>query len=92
MAAAQAVKQVERGKRTTRVGAVMSDRADKTINVRFDYMVKHWKYGKYIRRSTTLHVHDEKNEASVGDVVEVAACRRLSKLKCWRLLRVVSKA
>ncbi len=92
MAAAQVGKQNERGKRTKRVGAVVSDRADKTINVRFNFMVKHWKYGKYIRRSTTLHVHDEKNEAAVGDLVEVAACRRLSKLKSWRLLRVVTKA
>ena len=80
-----------RGKRACRTGAVVSDRAEKTIKVRYDYSVKHPKYGKYYKRSTTLHAHDENNEARVGDVVEVAACRRLSKTKCWRLVRVVRR-
>ena len=83
------------GKRTTRrpnrIGTVESDRGEKTIKVRFDYSVKHPKYGKYYKRSTTLHTHDEKNEASVGDVVEVTSCRRLSKTKCWRLVRIVRR-
>ncbi len=78
-----------RGRRECRVGTVVSKSGDKTIKVRFEFSVMHPKYGKYYRRSTTLHTHDERNEASVGDVVEVTATRRLSKTKCWRLTRVV---
>jgi len=81
-----------RGKRVSRYGTVLSDKADKTVRVRFDYTVRHPKYGKYYKRSTTLHTHDEKNEAHVGDLVEVMACRRLSKTKSWRLVRVVRKS
>jgi small subunit ribosomal protein S17 len=81
-----------RGPRECRVGTVVSEKGDKTIKVRFDYTVKHPKYGKYCKRSTTLHTHDEKNEARVGDVVEVWSCRRLSKTKCWRLTRVIRTA
>lgn len=83
---------LERSKRERRSGTVVSDKSDKTIRVRFDYLVQHPKYGKYFRRSTTLHAHDEKNEARVGDVVEVMASRRLSKTKCWRLARVLRRA
>jgi len=81
-----------RGKRVSRIGTVVSDKGDKTIRVRFDYTVKHPKYGKYYERSTTLHTHDENNEARMGDRVEVMACRRISKMKCWRLVRVVRKS
>lgn len=77
--------------RERRVGEVISDKGTKTIRVRYDYMVKHPKYGKYHRRSTTLATHDEKDEAQLGDVVEVASCRRISKTKCWRLVRVVRR-
>lgn len=79
----------KRGKRECRVGTVVSEKGAKTIKVRFDYTVKHRKYGKYHKRSTTLHTHDEKNEAKVGDVVEVMSCRRVSKTKCWRLTQVI---
>ncbi len=82
----------KRGKRECRVGTVVSEKGAKTIKVRFDYTVKHKKYGKYHKRSTTLHTHDEKNEAKVGDVVEVVSCRRVSKTKCWRLTQVVRSA
>ena len=81
----------KRGQRDRRLGTVISDKGDKTIRVRFDFLVKHDKYGKYLRRSTTLATHDEKNEARKGDLVEVVACRRLSKTKCWRLLRVLER-
>lgn len=81
-----------RNKRDRRMGTVISDKGEKTIRVRFDDTVRHPKYGKYIKRSTTLHTHDEKNEAKVGDVVEVVACRRMSKTKCWRLSRIVRSA
>ncbi len=80
-----------RGRRDRRIGTVISDKGDKTIRVRFDFLVKHDQYGKYFRRSTTLATHDEKNEAHKGDLVEVVACRRLSKTKCWRLLRVLER-
>lgn len=78
--------------RDRRVGTVVSDKGDKTITVRFDFTVKHPKYGKYYRRSTHLRTHDENNDAHVGDVVEVVACRRYSKTKSWRLTRVVRSA
>ena len=80
-----------RGQRDVRLGTVVSDKGDKTIRVRYDFMVKHGKYGKYYRRSTVLAAHDEKNEAKSGDIVEVVACRRMSKTKCWRLLRIVDQ-
>ena len=86
--AAQATTPV-RGKRDRRTGTVTSDKGDKTIRVRFDFTVKHPKYGRYYVRSTTLATHDEKNEARTGDVVEVVSCRRMSRTKAWRLLRVV---
>lgn len=75
--------------RERRVGTVISDKGDKTISVRFDYTVKHPKYGKYYKRSTTLRTHDEKNEARAGDLVEVMSCRPMSKTKCWRLTKVI---
>jgi small subunit ribosomal protein S17 len=75
--------------RTMRLGRVISDKGDKTITVLCDYMVKHPKYGKFYRRSTKLRAHDERNEAKVGDVVEIFFCRRLSKTKCWRLTRIL---
>ena len=78
-----------RGVRDRRVGTVVSDSREKTVTVRYDFSVKHPKYGKFLRRASTLHAHDEKNEARKGDVVEVTSCRRLSKTKCWRLTRVI---
>ncbi len=75
--------------RTTRIGVVTSDKRDKTIRVVYRYSVKHPKYGKYIRRRTTLHAHDEDNAAKTGDRVEVAACRPRSKTKGWRLVRIL---
>jgi small subunit ribosomal protein S17 len=81
-----------RGRRECYVGTVVSDKGAKTIRVRHEFIVKHPKYGKYYRRSTTFHAHDEKNEAKVGDLVEVTACRRMSKTKCWRLSKIVRPA
>ncbi|MGD2108381.1 MAG: 30S ribosomal protein S17 [Phycisphaerae bacterium] len=81
----------QRRRRTNRYGTVVSTKGDKTVTVHHDYTVKHRKYGKYYRRTTSLHVHDEKNEAREGDYVEVAACRRLSKTKCWRLVRILRR-
>jgi small subunit ribosomal protein S17 len=74
-----------------RQGVVIGSSGDKSLRVRIDYTVKHPMYGKYIKRSTKLGVHDEKNIASVGDTVEIAECRPLSKTKNWRLLKVIKK-
>lgn len=74
------------------VGLVTSDGGDKTIKVAVDYKVKHPKYGKYVRRRTMLGVHDEGNQAKVGDLVEVAQCRPVAKTKSWRLVKVMEKA
>ena len=73
-------------------GVVASDKGDKTIRVQVNYQTKHPKYGKYLKRRTVLHAHDEKNEAREGDTVEIAECRPLSKTKHHRLLRIVQKA
>jgi len=73
-------------------GVVASDKGNKTIKVFVNYQTKHAKYGKYLKRRTVLHAHDEKNEASEGDTVEIAECRPLSKTKHHRLLRIVQKA
>ena len=76
----------------TITGVVASDKGDKTIKVQVNYQTKHPKYGKYLKRRTVLHAHDEKNEAREGDLVEIAECRPLSKTKHHRLLRIVQKA
>ena len=73
-------------------GVVASDKGDKTIKVVVNYQTKHPKYGKYLKRRTVLHAHDERNEAHEGDTVEIAECRPLSKTKHHRLLRIVQKA
>ncbi|MCA9289827.1 MAG: 30S ribosomal protein S17 [Phycisphaerales bacterium] len=75
-----------------RIGVVESDARDKTRTVSINYSVKHPKYGKYIRRRTRLHVHDEGNASKVGDRVEIAECRPVSKTKSWVLLRVIDVA
>ncbi|MFQ5461152.1 MAG: 30S ribosomal protein S17 [Phycisphaerae bacterium] len=79
-----------RSKRTRRIGTVVGDRGQKTIKVEYAFTTKHPKYHKYIKRTTRLQAHDENNEAKVGDVVEVMSCRRLSKTKSWRLVRIVT--
>ena len=74
------------------VGVVTSDRVDKTRRVEIPRLVKHPKYGKYLRRRTVCYVHDEKSESHLGDTVEIAECRPMSKTKRWELVRVVSKS
>ncbi|MGR3806678.1 SSU ribosomal protein S17P [Pasteurella testudinis DSM 23072] len=73
-------------------GRVISDKMDKSFTVAIERMVKHPLYGKFIRRTTKLHVHDESNAANVGDLVEIRECRPISKTKSWTLVRVVEKA
>ncbi|MFI4881536.1 MAG: 30S ribosomal protein S17 [Phycisphaerales bacterium JB064] len=72
-----------------RVGEVATAGRDKTIKVVVAYVARHPKYGKYVRRRTVLHAHDEKNEAKVGDRVEVVPCRPMSKTKTWTLSRIM---
>lgn len=75
----------------TKTGVVESDKRPQTRRVVVAYASKHPKYGKYIRQRTVLHVHDDKSESRVGDVVEVAPCRPFSKSKTWRLVKVVER-
>lgn len=76
----------------TVTGRVTSSRMDKTITVVIERLVKHPVYGKYIRRSTKLHAHDERNECHEGDLVTIKQCRPLSKTKSWMLVSVVNRA
>jgi len=72
-------------------GRVVSDKMNKSITVQIERKVKHPLYGKYIRRSTKVHAHDENNECQIGDVVVVEQCRPLSKLKKWRFVKLVDR-
>jgi len=76
----------------TLTGVVISSSGNKSVKVALDYKVKHPKYGKYIKRRTKIGVHDEHNQSGVGDVIEIAECRPISKTKSWRLVKVVQKA
>jgi small subunit ribosomal protein S17 len=69
--------------------AVISKSGNKSVRVAIDYKVKHPKYGKYMKRRTTLVVHDEHNKCSVGDIVEIVESRPYSKTKSWRLVKVL---
>ncbi len=73
------------------IGRVVSDKTDKTRTVLVERKVRHPLYGKFIRRSTRLHVHDEANESRMGDTVRVRECRPLSKLKRFSLVEVVTR-
>ncbi|WP_297528522.1 30S ribosomal protein S17 [Thiohalobacter sp.] len=73
-------------------GRVVSDKMDKSATVLIERRVKHPLYGKYIRRSTKYHVHDENNECREGDLVSIEQCRPISKTKSWRLVSVVERA
>jgi small subunit ribosomal protein S17 len=81
-----------RGSRRTAVGVVTRDKMNKTRRVEIPRLEKHPRYGKYIKRRTICYVHDETNESHMGDTVEIMEARPMSKLKCWRLVRVVMKA
>jgi small subunit ribosomal protein S17 len=78
--------------RRSRVGLVVSDQRDQTIKVHVEYQVEHPRYGKQIRRRSTIHAHDPKNEARVGDRVQLMECRPISKTKTWRLEKILQAA
>ncbi len=76
----------------TLTGRVVSNKMNKTIAVEISRLVKHPRYGKYIRRTTKLLAHDETNESRQGDTVTIAECRPLSRNKSWRIVAVVERA
>ena len=76
----------------TVTGRVISSKMDKSITLLVDRTVPHPMYGKYVKRTTKLHAHDEKNACNEGDLVSVEQCRPLSKTKSWRLVKIIEKA
>jgi small subunit ribosomal protein S17 len=73
-------------------GSVVSDKMDKSATVLIERRVKHPVYGKFMKKSTKLHIHDENNECGIGDTVQITECRPISKTKSWKLVKVVEKA
>jgi len=73
-------------------GSVISDKMDKSATILIERKVKHPIYGKFVRKSTKLHIHDENNDCGVGDTVQISECRPMSKTKSWTLVKVVTKA
>lgn len=82
---------LERNLRKTRTGFVSSNKMDKTITVAIERKVKHPLYGKFVKKTSKFHAHDEKNECSIGDLVRIMETRPLSKTKRWRLVEVIEK-
>jgi len=82
---------VEKMKRT-QVGRVVSDRMNKTVTVLIERQVKHALYGKYMKRSSKVHEHDEENSCAEGDKVMIEECRPLSKNKSWRVVEILERA
>ena len=82
---------LDRNLRKTRIGVVTSNRMEKTITVAVERKVKHPIYGKFVKKTTKFHAHDEKNECTIGDTVRIMETRPLSKTKRWRLVEVVEK-
>ena len=76
----------------TVIGRVVSDKMDKSITVLVERKVAHPIYGKYVKRSTKLHAHDENNECQMGDTVSITECRPISKSKNWRLVEIIERA
>jgi small subunit ribosomal protein S17 len=81
----------ERNLRKTRIGLVTSNKMTKTITVEVERKVKHPIYGKFVKKTSKFHAHDEKNECNIGDLVKIMETRPLSKTKRWRLVEVVEK-
>ena len=92
MSSEAAVETTAAGVKRTLTGRVVSSKMQKTITVAVERLVKHQKYGKYVRRTTKLLAHDEHGEGREGDLVDITECRRLSSRKSWRLVRVVKRA
>jgi len=73
-------------------GSVVSDKMNKSATVLIERKVKHPIYGKFVKKSTKLHIHDENNECGIGDTVQISECRPISRTKSWTLVKVVNKA
>jgi len=73
-------------------GSVISDKMNKSATVLIERKVKHPIYGKFVKKSTKLHIHDENNECGIGDTVQISECRPMSRTKSWTLVKVVEKA
>ena len=86
------IKMVERNLRKTKIGVVSSNKMEKTITVQIVDKVKHPIYGKFLKKTTKYHAHDEKNECGIGDTVKIMEARPLSKTKRWRLVEILEKA
>jgi small subunit ribosomal protein S17 len=82
----------QRAQRKTLIGFVTSRSGDKSVKVTIAYKTPHPRYHKVVNRQTVLHVHDEKNDAKVGDKVEVMETRPMSRLKRWRIVNVIERA
>ena len=83
---------MERNLRKERIGIVVSDKMEKTITVSVERKLKHAIYGKYLKKHTKFHAHDEKNDGHIGDTVRIMETRPLSKTKRWRLVEVLERA
>ncbi len=83
---------MERNLRKERIGQVVSNKMQKSITVTVERRVKHAIYGKFVRKSSKLTAHDEKNECNIGDTVKVMEVRPLSKNKRWRLVEIIERA
>jgi small subunit ribosomal protein S17 len=82
---------MERNLRKEKVGVVVSNKMEKSIAVEVERMVKHPKYGKFVKKTSKFMAHDEKNECNIGDTVKIAETRPLSKNKCWRLVEIIER-
>ena len=89
---APTAERTEHGNGRVVTGIVTRDKSAKTRRVEIDRLVRHAKYGKFVKRRTVCYVHDEANQSHLGDTVEIAECRPMSKLKRWKLVKVVTKA
>ena len=89
-----AMSEIAKSEKVLRIqtGSVVSDKMDKSAVVMIERKVKHPIYGKFMKKSTKLHIHDEDNVCGVGDTVQISECRPISKTKSWTLVKVVEKA
>jgi small subunit ribosomal protein S17 len=83
---------ITRSNRKEKTGTVISNKMNKSIVVSVERKVKHPKYGKFVKKTSTFMAHDEKNECNIGDTVRITETRPLSKDKCWRLVEIVERA
>ncbi|MCX6311079.1 MAG: 30S ribosomal protein S17 [Bacteroidetes bacterium] len=83
---------IDRSDRKEKTGTVISNKMTKSIVVSVERKVKHEKYGKFVKKTSTFMAHDEKNECNIGDTVRIMETRPLSKSKCWRLVEIIERA